>query len=150
MANEKITQRPQMTDVDINNDQIAAVDVSDTTQGVTGTTKKLHPVTLGVALGLQTKAEIAASPSSGTLITFTRDSVYGSIDTPETGNITSDTVGAQSMVTVLILHQAGSEPTYPANFVHISGTYDPAKVNRILCTYIDDNTIDYSISQPSA
>ena len=148
MANKKITAKPLIVDVDINNDQMVIVDVSDTTQDPSGTTKRIPPVTVGVALGIQNLAQIAAAASIGTLLTFLSDSVYGSVDAPESGNITVDVTGAKLGVTNLILHQNGAEPTYPANFVLISGTYDPAKVNRILCVYLDDNTIDYSISQP--
>lgn len=83
---------------------------------------------------------------TGTAITFVYDTVYGTIGTPETGNITASYTGAKLGTSVLILHQAGSEPTYPAQFKKMSGTYDTTKINRIYCMYLDNNTVDYSIS----
>lgn len=136
---KKITALTTISTIDRTQDVLPIVDVSDTTEAPSGTTKKitLNQITASVA-------------KTGVAIVFTEDAIYGTIDTPETGNITASYTGAVPGTVVLILHQTGSEPTYPAQFTKMSGSgdYDTSKVNRIWCIYLDDNTVDYSISNP--
>jgi len=86
-----------------------------------------------------------AASGSGTEVTFTADKFYGTTDTPETGNITATLTGAKLGVTVCVIHQTGSEPTYPVTFIKVGGSYDSAKLNYIYIQYIDDTHQLYSI-----
>lgn len=87
--------------------------------------------------------------ATGPAVTFEKSRVYGTIASPVTGNITATYTDANPGTCIIILHQDASEPTYPAAFVKISGTYDTAKVNRIYCVFLESGTVDYSISQPA-
>lgn len=83
----------------------------------------------------------------GTAILFDQDSVYGSIATPETGNITASYTGANLGTVALIIHDNGTEPTYPATWQKISGTYSTTVTNYISAVYLDATHVKYSIYQ---
>lgn len=114
------------------------------------------PVANGVANGdavnlgqLNLKANIASTQTSSAALTFTSDSVSGTIAAPITGNITGNVTGAILGVTVLVIHNSGSAPTFDSKFKKLSGSgdYIISEVNYIYCQYIDATTILYSINQ---
>jgi len=86
---------------------------------------------------------------TGTVLAFSADTVYGSVATPETGNITADLTGALLGVSVLVIHNNGSPPTFGTEFHQLSGSgsYVTGDTNFIDCQYLDDTLIRYSISQ---
>lgn len=92
---------------------------------------------------------IKANSSTGTLISFTTDKVYGTLATPETGNITADVTNAKLGVTNIIIHNSGTAPTFESAFKKLSGSgnYITGVVNYIYCTYISTTEIIYSINQ---
>jgi hypothetical protein len=92
-----------------------------------------------------------APATTGTALTFTNDSVYGSKAVPETGNITANITGALLGVTNLIIHNAGTAPTFDSKFHKLSGSgsYITAQLNYIYCTYIASDEIIYAINQRS-
>lgn len=96
-----------------------------------------------------TKLNISVSTTSGTVIRFTTDLMYGTTGAPETGNITANTTGAQTGVTGIIIHNSGTAPTFSAAFKKLSGSgsYVTGTINYIYCTYIDSTHIIYSINQ---
>jgi hypothetical protein len=85
----------------------------------------------------------------GTVLVYTNDAVYGSTGTPETGNITVVLTSAKKGVSVLLLHNSGSAPTFGSAFKKSSnsGDYATGQLNYIDTQYIDDTHIRYSISQ---
>ena len=85
--------------------------------------------------------------STGTSITFVQDTVYGTTTTPETGNITASYTGANLGTVALIIHDNVTEPTYPATWQKISGTYSTTVTNYISAVYLDATHIKYTISQ---
>lgn len=104
--------------------------------------------TIATALGyipLPTQAGV----TTGTVLTFVTDRVYGSITTPETGNISVDTTNAQIGVTNVIIHNSGTAPTFTSPFKKLSGSgnYVTSQVNYIFCMYINSTEIIYSINQ---
>jgi hypothetical protein len=103
----------------------------------------------GVFDALATKLNIEAAATTGVVISFTNDRVYGTIASPETGNITADVTGGLLGVTNIIIHNAGSAPTFGAEFKKLSGSgnYVTSVVNYIYCTYITSTEIIYSINQ---
>jgi hypothetical protein len=92
---------------------------------------------------------IAVPQTTGLVISFTQDRVYGTFASPETGSaITSNTASAILGVTNLIIHSASSAPTTGSDFKKLTGSSDyVAGLNYIYCTYIANNQIIYSISQ---
>lgn len=95
------------------------------------------------------KADISAAVGVSTALTFESDSVQGTITTPLTGNITGSAVNALLGVTVLVIHNSGTEPTFDSKFKKLSGSgdYVLSSVNYIYCQYIDATHIIYSINQ---
>lgn len=94
---------------------------------------------------------IKANSSTGTLISFTADRVYGTLTTPETGNITADITNAKLGVTNIIIHNSATTPTFGSQFKKLSGSgnYIVGAVNYIYCTFISVDEIIYSINQRS-
>lgn len=85
--------------------------------------------------------------SSGTVISFTEEKVYGTIASPETGNITNSLTGALLGRCVLIIHNSSSAPTFPASWKKTGGNYVTSTNNFIYAMYIDNNNIHYHIKQ---
>ena len=104
---------------------------------------------LSLATELSARLPIAPVVTTGTALTFTTDTIYGSEATPETGNITASTSGAVVGVTNLIIHNSGSAPTFDSKFYKLSGsgTYVLSVKNYIYCTYLSSTRIIYSINQ---
>ncbi|SMC45678.1 hypothetical protein [Pedobacter africanus] len=107
------------------------------------------PSATAVNVALADKANIAAAQVTLTALTFTSDSVSGTISSPITGNLTGDVTGAKLGVTVLVIHNNGTEPTFDSKFKKLSGSgdYVTGQVNYIYCQYIDATHIVYSINQ---
>lgn len=92
-----------------------------------------------------------AGSSTGTTITFITDRVYGTTTLPISGStISGDTNGGQIGVTNIIVHNNTTiPPSFSINMKKLSGSssYVINEINYIYCTYIDSNTIIYSINQ---
>ena len=91
----------------------------------------------------------SAATATGVTISFITDTVYGSLDTPETGNITADVTGGLLGVTNIIIHNSGTEPTFSSEFKKLSGSsnYAISQVNYISVVFINATEIIYSINQ---
>lgn len=87
--------------------------------------------------------------SIGVAVEFIQDTIYGTVASPGTGNITASYSSANKGTTILIIHQNGTEPTYPAAFKKMasSGTYSTTLVNYISAVYLDSSNVLYSIDQ---
>lgn len=98
---------------------------------------------------LALKANVLAATSTGVVISFLLDTVYGTLVSPETGNITTDVTGAKLGVTNIIIHNSTSIPTFSSEFKKLSGSgdYEINVVNYIYCSYITSTEIIYSINQ---
>lgn len=92
---------------------------------------------------------LGAGVTTGVVISFATDRVYGSLTTLETGNITADLTEAKLGVTNIIIHNAGTAPTFGSEFKILSGSgnYSISNINYIFCTYINNTEIIYSINQ---
>ena len=103
----------------------------------------------GSTFDLNLKLSTEAPSTTGTAISFTIDKVYGTLTTPETGNITADVTNAKLGVTNIIIHNSGTAPTFGSEFKKLSGSgnYSTGVVNYIYCTYISTTEIIYSINQ---
>jgi hypothetical protein len=103
----------------------------------------------GGTFDLNLKLSIESQSTTGTLVSFLVDKVYGTLTTPETGNITADITNAKLGVTNIIIHNSGTAPTFGSQFKKLSGSgnYSTGVINYIYCTYINDTEIIYSINQ---
>jgi hypothetical protein len=95
----------------------------------------------GIASGIQ-----GAENSGGNIISFDINRNYG-VDAVLTGNITFDLANFTSGITQLLIHNAGSEPTFPSSVVTISGTYTTSVNNYIFLTAVSPTLILRTISQ---
>lgn len=114
----------------------------------TSSTQLWENKTVVQALGY-TPLPTQAGSTTGTVVTFETDRVYGTIASPETGNITANVTGAQIGVTNIIIHNSGTAPTFGSQFKRLSGSgnYVTSQVNYIYCTFINSTEIIYSINQ---
>ena len=103
----------------------------------------------GGVFDLNLKLSIESPTTTGTVISFSTDRVYGTLVTPETGNITADITNAKLGVTNIIIHNSGTAPTFGSQFKKLSGSgnYVVGVVNYIYCTFITTTEIIYSINQ---
>ena len=139
-----------------------AYDHSQTTGNPHGTTKTdiglgnvdntsdlNKPISTATQTALDLKLSTEAPSTTGTVISFSTDKVYGTLTTPETGNITADVANAKLGVTNIIIHNSGTAPTFGSEFKKLSGSgnYSTGVVNYIYCTYISTTEIIYSINQ---
>lgn len=85
---------------------------------------------------------------TGTAISFAVPQTYGSVATPETGNVTLVTTGLVKGCVQLLLHNhATTEPTWPTEFKRQGGVYIPAALNNIYMDPVSTTRINYWISQ---
>lgn len=92
----------------------------------------------------------AAANTTGVAISFAVPQIYGSVGTPETGNITIVTTGLVQGMTQLLIHNNGTEPTYGAEIQIISGTYTTGVVNYIMLMAVSSTLVLVTISQEIA
>lgn len=107
------------------------------------------PSKTAVNTALALKADIAAATGTLVALTFTSDSVQGTIASPLTGNITGNITGAKLGVVTLVIHNHTTAPTFDSKYKKLSGSgsYVTGSVNYIFCEYINDTEIIYSINQ---
>ena len=91
-----------------------------------------------------------AASSTGVILSFVTDTVYGTLATPETGTtISANTVNGQLGVTDIIIHSGGTAPTFSSQYKKLSGSgnYTTGQINYIFATYITSTEIIYAINQ---
>ena len=109
------------------------------------------PISTATQTALDTKLSVETTSITGTNISFTNDRIYGSLSSPETGNITANTTNGKLGVTNIIIHNSATAPTFSSQFKKLSGSgnYVVGVVNYIYCTFITATEIIYSINQRS-
>jgi hypothetical protein len=90
---------------------------------------------------------LARVAATGTVISFAVPQKYGSVATPETGNITYSTTGLVLGMYQMLLHNHSSTPTMPSEFVIVWGGYVVNVLNTIRMEVIESNYIEVTISQ---
>lgn len=93
------------------------------------------------------KNGLPSADTTGTAIAFATPQIYGTPGSPESGNITLVTTGLVKGMVQILYHDNGTEPTYPAEFVKLSGTYSTTVLNIIYMHAISAARIEYTISQ---
>lgn len=112
--------------------------------GITATTISANTYNNYVPLPTQ------ASASTGVVLSFITDTVYGTLASPETSSaITANVSGALLGVTNIVIHSGSTAPTFSSQYKRLSGssTYSAGTINYIFATYIASNEIIYSINQ---
>jgi hypothetical protein len=109
----------------------------------------IAPSKTAVNTAVAAKLDVESPSTTGTALTFETDRVYGSIASPETGNITFSTTNAKVGVTNIIIHNSGSAPTFAANMKKLSGSgdYVTSAINYIYVSYINSTEVIYAINQ---
>jgi hypothetical protein len=91
-----------------------------------------------------------SSASTGVVLSFVTDTVYGTLLSPETATgITANVTGALLGVTNILIHSGGTSPTFSSPYKKLSGSgnYIIGQLNYIFATYIAPTEIIYSINQ---
>lgn len=90
---------------------------------------------------------LAAVDTTGTAISFAIPQIYGSVASPETGNITIVTTGLVKGMTQLLIHDNGTEPTYGSEIQIIAGEYSITVTNYIMLLAVSSTLVLVTISQ---
>ncbi len=117
-----------------------------TVSGATNFTNGISAVTYNGYTPLPTQA----ASSTGVVLSFVTDTVYGTLATPETGTtISADTTNGQLGVTNIVIHSGGTAPTFSSEYKKLSGSgnYSTGQINYIFATYITSTEIIYAINQ---
>lgn len=86
--------------------------------------------------------------STGTTITFSSPTIFGSTTSPETGNITDDLDEAKLGIVQKIYHNNSTEPNFSAGWVKLgSGTYATDSLNIIYCEWVGGTRVEYWVTQ---
>lgn len=92
--------------------------------------------------------ELYQTATTGTLISFASPKVFGSVATPETGNIDNDFTAAKLGIVQKIYHNNSTEPNFPAGWVKLgSGAYVTGTLNIIYCEWISGTRVEYWVTQ---
>jgi hypothetical protein len=105
----------------------------------------------GSAVALGGSITIGSSPvlRTGTSVKCDVESIYGTIASPITGNITFDSTSATVGIVAQMIHNNSSAPTFDVNFRKLSGSgaYVNSTVNYIFMEYISSGEVIYTIQQ---
>jgi hypothetical protein len=94
------------------------------------------------------KLNLEAGATTGTVLTFTEERVYGTIASPETGNLTFSTTGAKRGIVNLVIHNHSVAPTFSTmKKSSASQNYVLSVVNHIYVEYVESGEIIYTIIQ---
>ncbi len=98
----------------------------------------------GVFDGLALKQDLAVA-RTGAVIAFDALAVYNSFSSPTASNITDSLGTAKIGIVQKIYSNKATEPTYPAGWVNLSGTYTNSVTNIIYCEWCEGSRVEYWI-----
>lgn len=90
---------------------------------------------------------IPTSATTGAVISFTKSQIYNSVASPSSSNITDNLTGARLSIIQKIYHNNSSEPTYPAGWVNVGGSYTNSTLNIIYAEWVSGTRVEYWITQ---
>ncbi len=98
---------------------------------------------------IDSKQNIEWRQNTGTSLAFTENSVYGTVASPETGNITVNVALAKRGAMNVVIHNTAAMPTFGSEFVEtsVSKGYKSLVRNYIFCQYVNSTKILYWILQ---
>jgi len=86
-----------------------------------------------------------ATATTGAVISFAVPQVYNSFSSPTASNITDNLTGAKIGIVQKIYSNKATEPTYPAGWVKLSGTYTNSVTNIIYAEWCEGSRVEYWI-----
>ena len=98
----------------------------------------------GVFDALALKQDFAIDSFAST-ITFDVPKVYNSFSSPSSSNISQSLTGARIGVVQKFYSNKATEPTYPAGWVKLSGTYTDSVTNIIYAEWCEGSRVEYWI-----
>lgn len=98
----------------------------------------------GVFDALTLKQDFATDSFAST-ITFDVPKVYNSFSSPSSSNISQSLTGARIGVVQKFYSNKATEPTYPAGWVKLSGTYTNSVTNIIYAEWCEGSRVEYWI-----
>ena len=98
----------------------------------------------GVFDGLALKQDLAVA-RTGAVIAFDALAVYNTFSSPTSSNITDSLGTAKIGIVQKIYSNKATEPTYPAGWVKLSGTYTNSVTNIIYCEWCEGSRVEYWI-----
>lgn len=91
---------------------------------------------------------VAATPSTGVVISFATPQIYNSPDTPATANVVDDLTDAIIGVVQKIYHNNSVAPTFPVGWVRLgTGDYLINTLNIIYCEWVSNTRVEYWVVQ---
>lgn len=98
---------------------------------------------------LTTKLSFASAAKVGGVVRFNEVAVYGTYAAPVAGNISANMADRVLGLKVTMIHSAGGEPTYSAEFHKSkdSEAYVPGDINYYTFTCVDANRVIFKITQ---
>lgn len=89
---------------------------------------------------------------TGPHVSFDREAIYGTINNPETADITLDMNGAVLGIVATVIHSSGVAPTFSdPRFIQRGGSvYDTTAVNEVMLRPLDSYYVAYSITDLNA
>ncbi len=110
----------------------------------TNTDKFVTPKTFNDSAQLALKQDLAVA-RTGAVIAFDALAVYNSFSSPTASNITDSLGTAKIGIVQKIYSNKATEPTYPAGWVKLSGTYTNSVTNIIYCEWCEGSRVEYWI-----
>ena len=83
--------------------------------------------------------------TTGSVISFSTQQIYNSIASPTSENISQSLTGARIGVVQKFYSNKATEPTYPAGWVKLSGTYTNSVTNIIYAEWCEGSRVEYWI-----
>jgi len=91
---------------------------------------------------------VQSTSATGTVIDFVKFKTFGTVASPETGNVTDDLTNGKINLIQKIYHNNGTAPTYPAGWVKISPVdYVTGTLNIIYAEFVGGTRVEYWITQ---
>jgi hypothetical protein len=86
-----------------------------------------------------------ATATTGSVISFAVPQIYNTVASPTASNITDSLGTAKIGIVQKIYSNKATEPTYPAGWVKLSGTYTNSVTNIIYCEWCEGSRVEYWI-----
>jgi hypothetical protein len=104
----------------------------------------------GVTSAIQSQLDLKqpfAVATTGAVISFATPQIYNTFTSPTASNITDSLGTAKIGVVQKIYSNKSVEPTYPAGWKKISGTYTVSVANIIYCEWCEGSRVEYWITK---
>jgi hypothetical protein len=104
----------------------------------------------GVTSAIQSQLDLKqpfAVATTGAVISFATPQIYNTFTSPTASNITDSLGTAKVGIVQKIYSNKSVEPTYPAGWKKMSGTYTVSVANIIYCEWCEGSRVEYWITK---